>query len=85
MCVCVYVEVLLYIHIHIPIHIYLSTLIISIKSNYKNLLSLPIKYHNGIAQSGTINCSAQGLPIVGITGLRQVRFLEHCQSEDRRL
>lgn len=61
-------------------HLHLSTLIISIESNHKNLLSLAIKYHNGIVQSSTINYSAQGLPIVGITGLWQVRFLEHCQS-----
>lgn len=44
--------------------IHLSTLIITIKFNHKNLLCLPIMYHNGVVQSGTIRCSLQGLSIV---------------------
>lgn len=88
MCVYVFVEIA-YIHntcTHAQTHtkhFHLSTLIISIESNHKNLLSLAVKYHNGIAQSSTINYSAQGLPIVGIRGLWQVRFLEHCQSSEQ--
>lgn len=66
-----------------PEHIHLSTPMVSIKSAHKNLL-WPIKYHNPIEQFCTINSSVEGLLIVGITGLWQVRFLEHCQNQDRK-